>query len=110
MQRIAQCESSGRHFTKEGQVLRGRQNRQDTGLFQINAGVWAKQAEALGYDIHTPEGNTQMARYIFENYGSEPWRSSAKCWGDGKARAPQRGRQPPVVRGKRSRGKLVKNQ
>ena len=80
MQRIAQCESRGQHFTKEGKVLRGHRHPQDTGLFQINAVVWAKKAEALGYDIRTPEGNTQMACYIFENYGSEPWRSSAKCW------------------------------
>jgi hypothetical protein len=62
-------------------VVRGKRNPQDTGLFQINAVVWAKKAEELGYNIHTPEGNEQMARYIFENYGSAPWQSSAKCWG-----------------------------
>jgi hypothetical protein len=81
MQRIAQCESRGQHFTKDGKVVRGKRNPQDTGLFQINAVVWAKKAEELGYNIHTPEGNEQMARYIFENYGSAPWQSSAKCWG-----------------------------
>jgi hypothetical protein len=81
MQRIAQCESRGQHFTKEGRVVRGKRNPQDTGLFQINAVVWAKKAEALGYNIRTPEGNAQMARYIFEHYGSAPWQSSAKCWG-----------------------------
>ena len=81
MQRIAQCESRGQHFTKEGKVVRGKRNPQDTGLFQINAMVWEKKAEALGYNIRTPEGNEQMARYIFENYGSAPWQSSAKCWG-----------------------------
>jgi hypothetical protein len=81
MQRIAQCESRGQHFTKDGQVVRGKRNPQDTGLFQINAVVWGKKAEELGYNIHTPEGNEQMARYIFENYGSAPWQSSAKCWG-----------------------------
>jgi len=48
---------------------------------QINAVVWAKKAEELGYNIRSPEGNEQMARYIFENYGSVPWQSSAKCWG-----------------------------
>ena len=80
MQRIAQCESHNRHFTRAGKVLRGQRNPHDMGRFQINAVVWAKQAEALGYDLRTPEGNTQMARYIFENYGSMPWRSSEKCW------------------------------
>jgi len=80
MQRIAQCESRGQHFAKDGKVVRGKRNPQDTGLFQINAVVWAKKAEELGYNIRTPEGNEQMARYIFENHGSAPWQSSAKCW------------------------------
>ncbi|MGE3539616.1 MAG: hypothetical protein AB7N91_19570 [Candidatus Tectimicrobiota bacterium] len=80
MQRIAQCESRGRQFTRQGKVLRGMRNPHDTGLFQINRVVWGEKAQALGYDLHTLEGNTQMARYIFENYGSEPWQSSAACW------------------------------
>ena len=80
LQRIAQCESSGQQFTQDGKVLRGKRHPQDTGLFQINAVVWAKQAEALGYDIRTRDGNESMARYLFANYGSVPWQSSAKCW------------------------------
>jgi hypothetical protein len=80
LQRIAQCESSGQQFTQDGKVLRGKRHPQDTGLFQINAVVWAKQAETLGYDIRTQQGNESMARYIFENHGSVPWQSSAKCW------------------------------
>ena len=80
MQRIAQCESWGQHFTRDGKVLRGKRNPQDIGLFQINAVVWAQKAEELGYDLRTRDGNTQMARYIFENYGSVPWQASAKCW------------------------------
>jgi hypothetical protein len=80
MQRIAQCESWGQHLTREGKVLRGKRNPQDLGLFQINAVVWTKKAEELGYDIRTRDGNAHMARYIFENYGSVPWHASAKCW------------------------------
>jgi len=80
MQRIAQCESAGQQFARDGKVLRGKRHPQDTGLFQINAVVWAKQAEALGYDIRTRDGNESMARYLFANYGSVPWQSSAKCW------------------------------
>ena len=80
LQRIAQCESRGQHFTRDGQVVRGKQNPHDTGLFQINAVVWGKKARDLGYDIHTREGNEQMARYLFEHYGSVPWQSSATCW------------------------------
>ena len=80
LQRIAQCESWGQQWTRDGQVLRGKRNPQDLGLFQINAVVWAKKAEELGYDLYTQDGNTQMARYIFENYGSVPWQASVKCW------------------------------
>jgi len=80
LQRIAQCESHGQHWTMNGKVMRGKRNRHDTGLFQINTIVWGKKAQELGYDIRTPEGNTHMARYLFENYGSVPWQSSAACW------------------------------
>jgi hypothetical protein len=80
LHRIAQCESRGQHWTKQGRVVRGTQNRHDTGLFQINSIVWGKKAQELGYDLHTLEGNTRMARYLFDNYGSVPWQSSAACW------------------------------
>jgi hypothetical protein len=80
MHRIAQCESRGQHWTQQGRVVRGKQNRHDTGLFQINTIVWGKKAQELGYDLHTSEGNTRMARYLFDNYGSVPWQSSAACW------------------------------
>ena len=72
--------SAGEHWTMNGKVVRGKRNRHDTGLFQINTIVWGKKAQELGYDIRTPEGNTHMARYLFENYGSVPWQSSAACW------------------------------
>src|SRR5262249_37989172 len=80
LQRIAQCESHGQHWARNGKVMRGKRNPHDTGLFQINTIVWGKKAQELGYDIRTPEGNTDMARYLFENYGSVPWQSSAACW------------------------------
>jgi hypothetical protein len=80
LHRIAQCESRGQHFTKEGRVVRGKQHAADIGLFQINIVIWGKKAQELGYDLHTPEGNTRMARYLFDNYGSVPWHSSAACW------------------------------
>jgi hypothetical protein len=80
MYRIAQCESRGQHWAKNGTVLRGKQNPHDLGLFQINTVVWGKKAQELGYDLRTPEGNVLMARYLFENYGSVPWQRSAACW------------------------------
>jgi hypothetical protein len=80
LHRIAQCESRGEHFTKDGRVVRGKQHTADLGLFQINTVVWGTKAQELGYDLHTREGNTRMARYLFEHYGSVPWQSSAACW------------------------------
>jgi hypothetical protein len=80
LQRIAQCESQGQHWAKDGKVKRGKRNPHDTGLFQINTVVWQKKAEALGYDLRTPEGNAQMARYLFAQYGSVPWQTSSACW------------------------------
>ena len=80
MHRIAQCESRGQHWTTQGQVVRGKRNHHDLGLFQINTHVWGQKAQELGYDLYTPEDNTHMARYLFEHYGSVPWQSSAACW------------------------------
>jgi len=80
LQRIAQCESHGQQFTMDGRVVRGRKNPQDMGLFQINTAVWGTKAEALGYNLHSREGNVQMARYLFAQYGSVPWQTSFRCW------------------------------
>jgi hypothetical protein len=80
LHRIAQCESRGQYFTKDGRVVCGTQHAADLGLFQIHTVVWGKKVQALGYDLYTPEGNTRMARYLFDNYGSVPWQSSAACW------------------------------
>lgn len=80
LQRIAQCESHGQQFTTDGRVVHGLKNPQDTGLFQINTAVWGTKAEELGYDLRSREGNVQMARYLFEQYGSVPWQTSFRCW------------------------------
>ena len=80
MHRIAQCESRGQHWTRNGTVLHGKRDPHDLGLFQINMTVWGKKAQELGYDLRTREGNVHMARYLFENYGSVPWQRSAACW------------------------------
>ena len=80
MQRIAQCESRAQHVTRHGKVVRGKRNPYDIGLFQINTVFWGKKAQELGYNLYTPEGNEQMARYLFAHYGSVPWQSSIACW------------------------------
>ena len=60
LEKIAVCESRGRHFDKRGNVLRGV-NKQDIGKYQINAEYWQELAETLRYDIFTEEGNEAMA-------------------------------------------------
>lgn len=87
MDKIAGCESVGSpkskgiHFDKNGQVLvRGNTNRTvDVGRYQINS-VWFGKATELGLDVFKEEDNKKMAYWIYHNYGSEPWYSSAKCW------------------------------
>lgn len=95
LERIAQCESHKNHYCTDalvakhmcpkgmvGQVLvRGNNNKSvDVGLYQINADVWGATATKHGFNIFTEEGNKAMALWIYENKGTEPWYSSAKCW------------------------------
>lgn len=79
LMRIAQCESGNRQFDSNG-VLRGKYNRFDVGRFQINELYWKDEAERLNYNLETEEGNTLMALWIFEKYGTKPWSWSSKCW------------------------------
>lgn len=81
--RIAYCESRDRQFIENGTILRGAFNPYDIGRYQINALHWEEEAEKLGIDIYTEEGNEAMALYIYKRFGTKPWRSSQKCWDKG---------------------------
>jgi 3-dehydroquinate dehydratase len=78
---IAFCESTDRQFTKDGEVLRGKKNPKDVGLFQINEDYHLEKAKALGYDIYTTEGNIGYAVWLLKNEGARHWNASRKCWG-----------------------------
>lgn len=80
LKHIAECESGGKQFDKNGKVIRGKVNRNDIGKFQLSETVWGKTAKQKGFDIYTKKGNEQMAMYLFENYGSTPWIHSKSCW------------------------------
>lgn len=80
LQRICQAESGGKQFLKNGHVVRGKVNPSDVGLCQINETIWNDTARDLGYDIYTEQGNKDMAVYIFNHYGSDPWSSSKLNW------------------------------
>ena len=81
MERIAMCESQGRHFNENGKVLTGEYNKYDIGKFQINVLYWQDLADELGHDVYTEEGNEAVALAIYEKYGTAPWKWSKKCWG-----------------------------
>ena len=77
---IAFCESSFRHFDKSGRVIRGKVNKGDVGVMQINEYYHKEKAETLGMDIKTLDGNLLYAKYLYDKEGVSPWGSSAKCW------------------------------
>ncbi len=79
---IAKCESTYRHFKKDGTIVRGKINPADVGLMQINEKYHVEQAKKLGFDIYTLEGNMAYAKWLYEKEGVKPWKSSSKCWDD----------------------------
>lgn len=82
LERIAKCESSNGHYSKNGQVQvhANTNGTVDVGQYQINVQVWGAKATELGFDIFTKEGNKAMAEWIYANKGTEPWYSSKACW------------------------------
>jgi hypothetical protein len=78
--KIAMCESTLRQVDKDGQVLRGKVNKDDVGLLQINEFYHGDKAESLGLDLETINGNLAYAKYLYEKEGTAPWSASAKCW------------------------------
>jgi len=77
---IAMCESSLRHYDADGEVLKGKINSADIGLMQINTKYHAEKATELGFDLNTPEGNMQYAKWLYDKEGGQPWISSSSCW------------------------------
>ncbi|MBI4079699.1 hypothetical protein HY414_00515 [Candidatus Kaiserbacteria bacterium] len=80
MAEIAECESRFRQFDSSGAPLPGGLGGNMIGVFQINAPVHAEYALGLGMNIYTLEGNLAYAKYLYENDGTRPWRSSRACW------------------------------
>lgn len=88
LERIAGCESEGNpkskgsHYGKDGQVRTNANpnGTVDIGKNQINQKVWGKKATELGYDLFVEKDNDAMAKWLYLNYGTEPWYSSEKCW------------------------------
>lgn len=81
MIRIAQCESTFRHLDRKGEVHRGRVNKADVGVMQINEYYHLDEASKKDINIYTIEGNMAYARDLYERQGTRPWASSKPCWG-----------------------------
>jgi hypothetical protein len=81
MKGIAFCESRFRHFDSDGNVLRGDIEPSDIGVMQINEYFHGRKAQVMGIDLYDFGGNLIYARYLYEKEGTEPWKSSKKCWG-----------------------------
>jgi hypothetical protein len=77
---IAKCESTFRQFDKEGNVLRGKVNKGDVGIMQINTYYHEDRAVKNGFDIFTIDGNLGYAKYLYGKSGDAPWVHSSKCW------------------------------
>lgn len=80
LKKIFDCESGGKHYDKNGKVIRGKVDRDDTGIAQINLRYHGVEAKRLGYDLMTEKGNIGYAKYLLENFGTKFWSASAKCW------------------------------
>lgn len=77
---IAKCESQFKHFDKNGKLLKNP-NSSAIGAFQIMSSLHYKQAEKLGLDINTLQGNLAYAKYLYDKEGTRPWNASKACWG-----------------------------
>ncbi|MFA5764254.1 MAG: hypothetical protein WC915_05600 [archaeon] len=80
---IARCESRFRQYDENGVTLRGKVNKGDLGIMQINEYYHAEKAESMGFNLHDAEGNLAYAKYLYEKEGGQPWISSSKCWRHG---------------------------
>lgn len=77
---IARCESTTRQFNLDGSVLRGRVVPQDVGILQVNETYHLAEAERLGIDIYTLEGNLEFGAWLYKRDGLSPWSASRECW------------------------------
>jgi len=86
LKRACSCESWGdpnkqpREFYPDGRLIKGFPDPSDEGACQIHTPTWQKEADVLGYNIETYEGNVKMANYIYGVQGMAAWNASKSCW------------------------------
>lgn len=77
---IARCESRLQQYHEDGSLVRGRKNRRDVGVFQINEKYHLERSRAEGFDIYTTVGNIGYAMWLMGRDGNRHWRWSENCW------------------------------
>lgn len=60
--------------------MRGKQNPHDVGKYQINETYHLAEAQKMGMNIYTLEGNTDFALYLYNKNGTKDWNWSKSCW------------------------------
>ena len=76
---IAFCESTYTQYDENDNILRGKVNSDDVGVFQVNEYYHLDTSKKMGYDIYTVEGNLNYAGYLYKKYGLQPWSASYPC-------------------------------
>ena len=77
---IAKFESGLTQYDDNGEVIRGKVNPLDVGIYQVNEKYHLETAEKLGYNIYTAKGNVGYAMWLMKNEGNQHWSSSRPCW------------------------------
>ena len=77
---IARCESQFRHIGESGDIIRGKVNKSDIGVMQINTYYHNDGARKLGLNLSTLAGNMAYAKALYKKEGTAPWQSSSSCW------------------------------
>ena len=77
---VAKCESHFRQLNSDGDIKRGQKNPADVGVMQINEHYHLDESAKKDYNIYTLEGNTAYARKLYNEKGTDPWKSSRSCW------------------------------
>jgi soluble lytic murein transglycosylase-like protein len=76
---IAWCESRFRHVGDDGDIIKNPTSTA-IGVMQIMQSVHEKEAEKLGIDITSLDGNLAYAKHLYEKQGTKPWNASKTCW------------------------------
>ena len=74
LKRITMAESNFEQFDKNGRVLRGKKNKHDIGIFQINVLYHPE------LPIWTAGENIDSAVSLYKKSGSKPWNWSKSVW------------------------------